>query len=399
MKAVPRNVVVELVDQHGVPVGHLPAFTVREPWWQDVTEIVSNVRRKFDVDIAVLRLLRADRPVPPGGSVTYLAEQSGGLKSLSEGSCTSPADEPRRLQYARPGGPAKTVGWAREALRERGIALVNQQQFRTWSLSSIWRLTTTAGELWLKEVPHLLSFESLLSVRLGEELGALTPPVICSSATRIIFRHIEGVDCYYASPALRLRIAGAIHRIHTESRAFVAGLLADGLPDRRGYSSLAGLETLSALVPSVARNSRLLQDLALERVERAERDGTPAVLLHGDLHPGNVRHTGDGLVILDWSNAYLGHPAFDVIRLTEGLPADQESRVVEGWARLWRAQCSHSKISESVRLLRPVHFLMRAIVTATYLTAFERSEHKYHRDNLHSYVRRLFSSLGLGTYH
>ena len=37
-----------------------------------------------------------------------------------------------------------------------------------------------------------------------------------------------------------------------------------------------------------------------------------ATLLHRDLHPGNVILSSDGPVVVDWTNAGAGEPAFDV---------------------------------------------------------------------------------------
>jgi hypothetical protein len=391
---VSREVDVEIVDRAGRPVGRVPTFKVGEPWWQDVTEIVGEVRRRFAVDIAVLRLLRAGRAAPPGGPVTYLAEVAdgtGGVDSLLAPTWSPSPDDPRRLPYARPGGPASTVRWATAALRERGISLLRPRQFRTWNLSSIWRLTTSVGELWLKEVPPFLAGESTLTTCLGTEFDGLAPSTICAAGTRLILRHVDGVDCYGASVVRRAEVARVVHRIHIGSVGLLDRLLDGGLPDRRGERAVAGLADLSALVPVVRRHAARLRESALQRVERAERDGAPPVLLHGDLHCGNVRSTAAGLVLLDWSNACVGHPAFDIIRLTEGLSLEAAGQVVREWARLWRGSVGFREMVRSVELLRPVHFLMRAIVCAGYLLNFEESEHKYHRHNLDNYLRLLLS--------
>lgn len=39
-----------------------------------------------------------------------------------------------------------------------------------------------------------------------------------------------------------------------------------------------------------------------------------AALLHGDLHPGNVLVGPDGLVVIDWFDASIGHPIADIVR-------------------------------------------------------------------------------------
>lgn len=68
-----------------------------------------------------------------------------------------------------------------------------------------------------------------------------------------------------------------------------------------------------------------------------------AVLLHRDLHPGNVMLSPSGPVVIDWTNAAAGDPAFDValvwtIALGTGLPgAERFARAFvahfDGWER------------------------------------------------------------------
>jgi Predicted aminoglycoside phosphotransferase len=42
------------------------------------------------------------------------------------------------------------------------------------------------------------------------------------------------------------------------------------------------------------------------------RGGEPETIVHGDFHPGNALIAEDGhAVILDWSDACIGHPSFD----------------------------------------------------------------------------------------
>ena len=62
-----RTVTLALVDDAGVPLGTLPAYGVPEPWWQEVSSVVAEARRRCGVEVAVLRLLAAVRPEPPGG--------------------------------------------------------------------------------------------------------------------------------------------------------------------------------------------------------------------------------------------------------------------------------------------------------------------------------------------
>ncbi|MEV0718905.1 aminoglycoside phosphotransferase family protein, partial [Asanoa sp. NPDC050611] len=63
-----------LVDAHGTPLGVLPPYPVPVPWWQESADVVDGARVHFGLDVTILRILLADRPAMPGGTVTYLAE-------------------------------------------------------------------------------------------------------------------------------------------------------------------------------------------------------------------------------------------------------------------------------------------------------------------------------------
>ena len=71
---VSRTVTLIVVDSSGAVLGALPPFDVSLPWWPEVTEPLEIARRKYGVTAQVLRLLDADRPAMPGGSVRYVAE-------------------------------------------------------------------------------------------------------------------------------------------------------------------------------------------------------------------------------------------------------------------------------------------------------------------------------------
>jgi aminoglycoside phosphotransferase (APT) family kinase protein len=82
--------------------------------------------------------------------------------------------------------------------------------------------------------------------------------------------------------------------------------------------------------------------------ERALRlvDESPhgAALCHGDFHPDNVMFTENGTVVIDWNDAYAGHPLSDVARtlllLRTGTLANEKSitrSVLLGSRRLFSA--------------------------------------------------------------
>ena len=159
-----RSVTLVLVDADGVLLGALPPYPVDVPYWQETSDVVAEAVRLYGVTVDVLRLLTAEHPVPHGGAVTYLAEVgpdavpttlplapvSGHVAALALD------DEPLRAPYARLGGPAASLAWARSVVGPDHVAT----QQRTWNLSAIWRLDAPGSTVWLKQVPAFFAHEA-----------------------------------------------------------------------------------------------------------------------------------------------------------------------------------------------------------------------------------------------
>lgn len=57
------------------------------------------------------------------------------------------------------------------------------------------------------------------------------------------------------------------------------------------------------------------------RLAALDACGLGDTLVHGDFHPGNVRTDGATLSVIDWGDSFIGHPAFDLLRLCDGCSA------------------------------------------------------------------------------
>lgn len=90
---------------------------------------------------------------------------------------------------------------------------------------------------------------------------------------------------------------------------------------------------------------------ALQRSAIAYLDRLPHgdALTHGDFHLGNVMMTSEGLVVIDWSKAAVGHPAADAVRsemlMRFGIgPNDWVTRLWRDWAAV-RLRRSYAAVS------------------------------------------------------
>jgi Phosphotransferase enzyme family len=378
--AVYRTVTLVLVDAEGRATGTLPPFEVELPYWQEVADVVAGAVREYGVEVTVLRLLSAQLPHPPGGAVTYLAQTDRVPPAFADRPDLDDTDHPNRADYARPGGPAASLRWAADALAALGRGPVTTAtQLRTWNLSTIWRLETPTGSAWLKQVPRFFAHEpAVLRWLTGDRVPLL---LAADDAGRMLLDHIDGEDLYGAGRGVRSAIAVDMHRIHVTAARRTPELLAIGVPDRRAAPLLESITaTVAAHGAGDPRLTALVDGLPARLAEVAAC-GLPDTLVHGDLHPGNVRGrpTDPGnLVLIDWGDSSVGHPAFDILRLTDEL-SDVDAAVLIGeWSDRWRAEIAGCRPERAVDLLRPVAALRGAVTYADFLDRIEPAEHPYH---------------------
>jgi hypothetical protein len=419
---VSRMVTLVLLDEHGRLLGALPPFEVQLPWWQEVEDVVAGAKRHHQVDITVLRLLEADRPVPPGGNVTYLATAEaasgtgagGHLPTGAQAAKTRVAavqsvdqrlavgwlgEHPKRAPWARPEGPRASLEWAAAALGAASRAFPRATQLRTWNLSSIWRLDTGAGHVWLKEVPPFLAHEGPVLCWLRSAAPGRAPVPIAQAGGRMLLEHASGTDRYDAGPAERLSMLADLHDLQLHAAGHTTQLLALGVPDLRRPALAASLRDVASrhgpAQPAWVRRrlDRLIASLD-ERLDAIAQAGLPDTLVHGDFHPGNMRGTPDRRVVLDWGDSVIGHPGFDLLRMCEGAPNHGELRAQ--WSNLWRRAVPTADPDRAVELLRPLAALRAAAVYASFLDNIEPSEWPYHAADVGAYLQRAVAPASAG---
>jgi hypothetical protein len=381
---VGRTVTLVLVDETGALLGALPPFEVSVPWWQEVAELVTGARARDGIDVEVLRLLGgvAADGRSAGGTVSYLAQLSGpgpvGLKPVD----VDLSPQPCRAAYAQPGGPAASTGWAIAALRTLGTPGAVAAQQRTWNLSAIWRLDAAGAPVaWLKQVPRFFWHEAAVLGLVSGVAPGLVPPLLAAGEEgRMLLAHVPGEDGYGAGAPVCAEIAAEFHPVQAHFAGRVDELLATGMPDRR----LAVQPFADAAAPFLEKIDGLRAVLAglPRRLDEIAACGLPDTLVHGDLHPGNTRVGCGSPVIMDWGDSAVGHPAYDILRLTGDLPRAQAEELIGAWTLRWRAVAPGSDPSRAVELMRPVAALHGAVIYAGFLAHIEQSEHPYHSSDV-----------------
>ncbi len=389
-----RRVTLALCTPGGNLLGALPPFDVPSPQWREVDDVVAAARDLVGVEVRVLRLLSCTGPpFPGGGPVSYLAETDSVPDDvLLPWSGADPLiPHPHRMRFAEPGGHATDLRWAAAVLRDRGVStvaagnhpsveLLAPQQIRTWNLSSIWRLPTTAGDAWLKVAPPFFAHEGALLPLLDPDL---VPPVLGAEPGRVLLGDVPGVDQYEATGAPLLDMVRNLVRLQAGWIDRADELLALGVPDRRPAALLpritAVVQRLRAELPD---DERRLIDGVIDDLPRRFADiaacGLPDTLVHGDFHPGNVRGTSQELVILDWGDSGIGQPLIDLLAFCRRLSAADRAAVEKVWAAEWQRVIPGSDASRATALLGPVAALNAAVVYQHFLDCIEPAERPYH---------------------
>ena len=375
----PRTATLVLCLPDGTLLGALPPLHVQFPYWQAAGPLVEAARTAHGLDVTVLRLLDAEREDGCGGRVTYLAEVAAPVDGLLP--WAEPLDEsPLRLPYARPGGPAADLAWADAALRGLGRPRTGPaEQVRTWNLSSLWRLPTARGAVWLKVVPPFFAHEGRVIERLGP---AVAPPLLATEGPRVLLDEVPGEDLYEATGPVLLEMVSLLCDLQASWTGRVAELLELGVADWRAAQLVplaqAALETVAdQLDPATTATCRRLVDGLPERFVALDACGVPDTLVHGDFSPGNLRG-GTRLVLLDWGDCGIGNPLLDRAAFLARIPADQRQVVRGHWDDVWRSAVPGCDPVRAGQLVEPVAALRQAVLYDGFLRRIEPSERRYH---------------------
>jgi hypothetical protein len=382
----PRTAELVLCTRDGAVLGALPAVSVLTPWWPDVEPVVDATRDAFGLEVVVLRMLASERPRPHGGRVTYLAEVDGPIP-VAAAHALAPwsgvlDEQPLRLSWAAPGGPAEDLAWAEDVLRGRRIERVGPAvQVRSWNLSSIWRLPLADGSsAWLKVVPPFFGHEGDVLRRLQ---GEAVPRLLGHDGRRVLLADIAGEDQYGAPLPVLERMVDMLVELQAAWVGREAELLAMRLPDWRGPALSAAIASLvdrrrAELAPHVVEVlDAFVAGLGAPFVAVAACR-VPDTLVHGDYQPGHVRGSPFRLTMLDWGDTGVGHPLLDLPAFLAAIPAEAVPVIRDRWIGAWRARLPDADPSAAAALLEPVAAARQAVIYQRFVDGIEPVERRHH---------------------
>jgi hypothetical protein len=221
---------------------------------------------------------------------------------------------------------ARVHEWARDAATPRGTVRGEIEQFHVRPWSTVFRVPTTNGLLYLKCCGPTQSFEPRLTELLGREHPALVPDVVAVHPTEPWMLVADGgrrADAVYTGAAILDAWREVLPRYAELERATTShtdAALAVGTPDHRSGALVAGFARAIADEPSLSRerDDRITPEerSALERVVPAIDEacgqlaslGIGDTVQHNDLHQANLLIREGRAVVFDWGDACVSHP-------------------------------------------------------------------------------------------
>ncbi|WP_371501062.1 aminoglycoside phosphotransferase family protein [Kitasatospora sp. NBC_00374] len=390
-----------LVTCRGERLGEVGPFPVESARWPEVEEVTARLERAFGVPVMVLRLLSVEGGEgASGGLVTYHAEALSRparhpAPPSTESSGPTPGrrlpEDPLRADWATPDGLRSALDWAGRTLADRGRPATGPvAQVKSWNLSGLFRIPTAAGPAWLKTTPRFAVGEAAVIAAFGAVDPELVPVVLGSDGCRILLEHVPGEDCWGVPDDAMLAVVGR----WAAAQAALAGAPAvPGLPDRSPHALVGRFRELLAcgavtgLASAELTAARRLADELPSLVQRLDACGLPVTVLHGDFHPGNWRSDGRRTVAVDFSDAHLGHPAFDGLRPCDFLGPERWADVRDAWVRAWSGLAPGSDPQRALRLAEPLMHVSYAVRYQEFLDGIEASERIYHEDDPAAEIR------------
>lgn len=381
--------VTALITCEGRDLGSIGPFPVESPWWSDVEPVVDHCRAMLGVNVAVTRLVDVTGGRSPrDGHVVYhveaLRRPAVVLPSATFAGVHQPARH--RASWATPHGVRDALAWASGHLATDAPILDIAEQVKTWNLSALFRVPVPGADpVWLKLTPPFAAHEPSVTELVASVDAGLVPEILATDAThrRALLKHVPGQDSWDAGAEL---IRTVVERWVGAQAALAAGPPPDpaviphrlprDLPD--GLATLLDGETGAMLDPDERTAARTLLARLPGLIDALDDCGLPATLVHGDFHPGNWRTAPRSTVLIDFADAYWGHPAFDCERLREFVGPDRGPAVADAWSRAWRQARPGSRPERALRLTRPLQAISGAIGYQRFLDHIEDSERRYH---------------------
>ncbi len=279
------------------------------------------------------------------------------------------------LPWTHDGWFEEASTWIHAQLARQGLVAMGQiQQTRSWFLSSILRLPTTAGDVYFKAVPPFDVHEALLVQMVAEQFSTLVPQVLAVHEGQrwLLMKAAPGekmpsdANLLDSLPQWKTLLQTYAHMQHAYTQR-TEQLLALGCHDWR-------LEVLAECIdPFVAELPVLLQGawnpLTEEEQERLQQIaphlkssclelahlGIPASVHHGDFHRGNILVNEAGCTLIDWAGFVgVAHPFLSLWVPLSDWDMSAQTILSESYLEVWSSYAPLEQMRPALVLAHPL---------------------------------------------
>lgn len=313
------------------------------------------------VDAAALTALALAREEQRPYLESYLAELAGA------------PPPPHRAPWTRPEWPAEARAWASETLAGLGRPLTGPLKLiRSWSITSMLRGPTAAGDVYFKATRDLPLFVDEGRVQTGLAAwfpGEVPPPLATHPNHNWMVTADFGATLDWESPPEKaVEVYRRYCRLQQATAVDPDRLLTLGCHDRRPSVLATQIEPamdvgfpLSQLTAEEKSDLRALLPWLKEACAAVETFAVPPTLVHGDLHFANVAEDAGQYSFYDWSDACLAHPFFDTIKIAYQSKPDDAEWLRKRYLELWTEHESLKRLGELWTLAQPLSALHQAV--------------------------------------
>jgi len=268
--------------------------------------------------------------------------------------------------------------WAIHSLLQKEYKLLgNFEDVQTTAWSSVSRILTSSGYVFLKQTPPLLGLEPIIIQILHNKFQATVPIIIDINKNLNSFLMKDSGKAFYHFKNSENRTnlicdgISSYKNIQDKSIPFVKDLIEIGVPDWRIknlpslYEELIFQKNLlieDGFPENEINNLSCTLDKCISLCEELNKFQIPETLDHCDLHGGNILidEESHAITIIDWGETVITHPFFSLSFFLRGLVRYYSFQENELWDILFENKTITDKNDLSVlvswaKKLEPVY--------------------------------------------
>jgi len=422
--------VLMLCDRSGYFLPYVRVNKIVNP--SNFATIKQVIEEELGISVNILYSARKDYDKSKGQiRGVYVLEQNGSITQLQEGSwidiktlgnlsLKQPEHklviaeylkeiESDRIPELRP--PWDKVGWfdcATQWIEEQLLELNYKQLspvecIKSWGISCILRVNTSAGNIYLKEASTLPLFcnEPAVTAELANLFPGHIPTVLSINPERhwMLLGDFGEPIGRNAPIKVQKDVYRLLAQIQIKSIEHRDNLLSIGCLDRR-------LPRLEAQIDDLFNDENVLSQMNTAEINQlnilapylknlcfqlAEYQ-IPQTLVHGDLHLANVAFYQNNYLLFDWTDSCISHPFFDMFELFFPQKNKFFLSHIKGlrdeYLTQWTLYEPKSRLIEAWKIAKPLCALHHA-VTYQYIIACLEPRSKQELNGLPIFLRRL----------